>query len=58
MQTKWTTDKERVAAHMKIPPQKKLEWLREMNEFNAKYFDKRQKRIHLALRMNRSKNFV
>ena len=33
---KWETDKERVLKHMRIPAKKKLEWLRDMNEFIEK----------------------
>jgi hypothetical protein len=32
----WESEKERLLRLAKIPPKKKLEWLRQMNEFMAK----------------------
>ena len=50
MKFRWETDEERLLRHMKLPPKKKLEWLREINEFTAKYSSKRTKKIHSKLR--------
>ncbi|MFH1553143.1 MAG: hypothetical protein ABID83_05880 [Candidatus Omnitrophota bacterium] len=47
---KWESEEERLLRFMKIPPRKKLEWLRQMNEFLAKYTPKRQKSIRQKLR--------
>lgn len=33
---KWETEEGRLLKFMRIPPKKKMEWLREMNEFIAK----------------------
>ncbi|MBL7069715.1 MAG: hypothetical protein ISS34_07655 [Candidatus Omnitrophica bacterium] len=40
---KWESEKERLLKHMKMSPKSKLEWLRQINEFNAKYLPKRSK---------------
>ncbi len=40
---KWEREEERLLKFMRIPPKKKMEWLREMNEFIAKA---RKKSIH------------
>ncbi len=37
---KWESEKERLLKHSKMPPKKKLEWLREMHEFIVKYSPK------------------
>jgi len=50
MKFRWETDEERLLRHMKLPPKKKLEWLREINEFTAKYSSKRTKQIRSKLR--------
>ena len=42
---KWETEKERLLRLIKIPPKKKLEWLREMHEFVAKFASKHKKTI-------------
>jgi hypothetical protein len=47
---KWETDKERLLRFIKIPPKKKLEWLRQMNEFIVKASSKRDKLIRWKLR--------
>ena len=47
---KWESQKERLSRWMKISPRRKLEWLREMQEFNAKYSSKNLKNIRLKLR--------
>ena len=36
MSYQWETDEERTLRFMKISPIKKMEWLREMNEFSLK----------------------
>lgn len=46
----WESDLERLKRHMKISPKKKLEWLREMNEFSARYMPKKTRAIYLKLR--------
>ena len=40
----------RLRRFMKISPKKKLEWLRQMQEFNAKYLSKKVRAIHLKLK--------
>ena len=47
---RWETEEERLLRLMRIPPYKKLEWLRQMNEFIAKYSTKRSKAIRKKLR--------
>jgi len=47
---KWETEKERLQRFMKISPKKKLEWLRQMNEFIVKSSSKRDRLIRWKLR--------
>ena len=47
---KWETEKERLLRLMKISPKKKLEWLREMHDFVAKFTSKKTKTIRHKLR--------
>ena len=47
---KWQTEEERLLRFIEIPPKKKLEWLREMNEFIVKSSSKRSKLIRWKLR--------
>ncbi|MFH1775952.1 MAG: hypothetical protein ABH952_00085 [Candidatus Omnitrophota bacterium] len=47
---KWETKKERLLKFIKISPKKKLEWLRQMNEFIAESSSKRNKLIRWKLR--------
>ena len=47
---KWETEKERLLRFMKIPPKKKLEWLREMHEFVTKFTSKHSRTIRHKLR--------
>lgn len=47
---KWETEKERLLRLMRIPPQKKLEWLRQMNEFILKCSSKQTKLMRWKLR--------
>jgi hypothetical protein len=47
---KWETDKERLLRFMKISPLKKMEWLREINEFVLKSSTKRSKAIRRKMR--------
>ncbi len=46
----WETEEERLSRFMKIPPKKKLEWLRQMHEFMVKGSSKRTKMIRWKLR--------
>lgn len=46
----WETEKEKLRRYMEIPFIKKLEWLRQMNEFAAKHLPAKTKRIRLKLR--------
>lgn len=46
----WETQEERLLKFMKIPPKKKLEWLRQMNEFIVKISSKRDKLMRWKLR--------
>jgi len=50
---RWENEKERLSRFMKIPPKKKLEWLRQMNEFINKFSSKRSKSIRQKLREKR-----
>ena len=50
---KWETEEERLLRLMKIPPKKKLEWLRQVNEFIVKSSSKRDKLIRWKLRKMR-----
>lgn len=50
---KWESEEERLLKFMKIPPKKKMEWLRQMNEFLYKVSTKGQKVIYQKLRENR-----
>ena len=52
---KWETPEERLLRGMKISPQQKLEWLRELNEFNEKYLPKESQLIRRKLRERRRK---
>ena len=47
---KWETEEERLLRFIKIPPKKKLEWLRQMNEFIVRCSSKRSKLIRWKLR--------
>ena len=51
---RWETPEERTARFMKIPPVKKMEWLRQMHEFVFQSSTKRMKAIRLKLRDLRS----
>ena len=46
----WETEKERLLKFIKIPAKKKLEWLRQMNEFMVKSSSKSDKLIRWKLR--------
>lgn len=46
----WETHDQRLRRFMKISPQKKLEWLRQMQEFMLRTSSKRVKAIRLELR--------
>ncbi len=50
MIVKWETEEERLLRFMKIHPKKKLEWLRQMNEFIVKCSSKRCKLLRWELR--------
>ena len=47
---KWERSEERLLRMMKIPPKKKLEWLREMHLFVLKASSKRDRLIRWKLR--------
>ncbi|MBL7157719.1 MAG: hypothetical protein ISS92_06145 [Candidatus Omnitrophica bacterium] len=47
---KWKTRKEKLKKYSNIPPQQKLEWIRQMNEFFAKYANKKTRAIRQKLR--------
>lgn len=46
----WESMEERLLRFMKISPKKKLEWFRQMNEFNAKFLLKKTQKIQQRLR--------
>lgn len=50
MNFKWETEEERLRKFMRISPQKKLEWLYQINEFIHKFSSKRQEKIRQKLR--------
>jgi hypothetical protein len=50
---KWETDEERLTRFMKISPKKKMEWLRQMNEFVHKTSTKHTRAIRQKLRKSR-----
>jgi hypothetical protein len=47
---KWETEKEKTLRLAKISPKKKMEWLREMNEFMVKASSKKVLKIRQRLR--------
>ena len=47
---KWESEKERLLRFMKIPAKKKLEWLRQMNEFSARFLPEKSRIIRQKLR--------
>ena len=47
---KWETKEERILRFLKIPPEKKLEWLRKMQEFTKKTSSRRLLLIRKRLR--------
>ncbi len=52
----WETHDQRLRRFMKISPQKKLEWLRQMQEFTLKTSTKRLNIIRRELRESRAIN--
>ena len=50
----WESESERLIKAMKISPKKKLEWLRQMNEFSEKYTPSKTKKIRRKLKASRS----
>ena len=51
---KWETETERISRFMRISPIKKMEWLREMNEFFGKVSNKKTRAIRRKLKEMRS----
>ena len=49
---KWESEKAQLIKSMKIPAKKKLEWLRQMNEFSDKYTPPKQKKIRRKLKQS------
>lgn len=47
---KWETEKERLKKFMAIPPGKKLELLKQMHEFTAKFSSKKTNAIRKRLK--------
>ena len=47
---KWESEEERLLRYMRMPPKKKLEWLRQMQVFTAKFSSKRTAKIRRKLR--------
>ncbi|MDI6606799.1 MAG: hypothetical protein QME65_06645 [Candidatus Omnitrophota bacterium] len=50
MNFKWESEEERILRFMKIPARKKLEWLRQINEFVHRFSSKRREKIRQRLR--------
>jgi hypothetical protein len=46
----WESERQRLRRFMNIPPVKKLEWLRQMNEFLAKFTPEKSKMIRKKLK--------
>ncbi len=46
----WESEEERLLRFMKIPPKKKLEWLRQMNEFMVRCSSRKTRLIRWKLR--------
>ena len=53
MKFRWETEEERLKRFMKIPARKKLEWLREMNEFSSRHLPKKTRSVYLKLKRMR-----
>ena len=51
MMFKWESEEERLLRFMKIPPKKKLEWLRQIHEFTTKCSTKQKRALRWKLRM-------
>jgi len=47
---KWETEEERLKRYMAIPPEKKLELLKQMNDFTIKFSSKKTRAIRKRLR--------
>jgi hypothetical protein len=47
---RWESENERLRRFMRIPPQKKMEWLQQMHEFLLKAWTKKQRREFFKLR--------
>jgi len=50
MDLKWESQKDKLRYYMSIPPKKKLEWLREMQEFISSVSTRNQKTFLRKLR--------
>lgn len=46
----WEKEEEKLLRYMKIPPKKKLEWLRKMHEFTVKSSSARMIKLRWKLR--------
>ena len=49
----WESEEEKLRRFMKIPPKKRMELMRQMNEFMNKYSSKRTREIRQKLRDGR-----
>ena len=47
---RWESEEERLSRSIKIPPKKKMEWLRKMHELISKYASKRERLLRQKLR--------
>ncbi len=50
---KWESEEERLLRFMKVSPKKKLEWLRQMNEFIEKASSKKDLLLRRKMRQTR-----
>ena len=50
MISKWGSGREKLKRWMKIPPEKKMEWLQEIHDFTFKYISKREAKRRWKLR--------
>ncbi|MCK5580204.1 MAG: hypothetical protein KAJ18_02915 [Candidatus Omnitrophica bacterium] len=46
----WESEKDRLLKALKMSPRRKMEWLREMNEFSAKYMPSKSRKVRQKLR--------
>jgi|GEM_PF-1093666 len=48
----WETEDQRLLKYMRIPAQKKLEWLKTFQDFQRKHLTAKSKRVRQALKLS------